>query len=76
MRKSIETDSYRDLIEILVTARNGTGLTQQQLADKLGKPQSFVAKYERLERRLDIAEYVQIGKLLGVQVSISRRRVS
>ena len=71
MKKSIQTDSYRDLIGILVNARKGAGLTQQQLADRLKKPQSFVAKYEGLERRLDIAEYIQIGRVVGVKVAIS-----
>jgi len=73
MTKSIHTQSYRDLVEILVEARKRAGLTQQQLADKLKKPQSFVAKYEGLERRLDIAEYVRIGRLVGVKVQITKR---
>ena len=71
MTKSIHTDSYRDLITILVDARKRSGLTQQQLADQLGKPQSFVAKYEGLERRLDVAEYIRIGQQVGVRVSVS-----
>jgi transcriptional regulator with XRE-family HTH domain len=33
------------------------GVTQSQLAVKLGRPQSFVAKYETGERRLDVAEF-------------------
>lgn len=76
MTKSIYTDSYRGLITRLVEARKRAGLTQQQLADKLKKPQSFVAKYEGLERRLDIAEYIAIGTLVGVHVEVGRRRAS
>jgi hypothetical protein len=64
------TDSYRDLIGTLIDARKRSGLTQQQLADKLGKPQSFVAKYEGFERRLDIAEYIAVGKLVGLRVTV------
>ena len=63
MTKSIHTDSYRDLIGILIDARKRKGITQRELADQLRKPQSFVAKYEGLERRLDIAEYVAVGKV-------------
>jgi ribosome-binding protein aMBF1 (putative translation factor) len=70
MKKSIHTDGYRDLIDILVNARKKAGLTQQELADKLRKPQSFVAKYEGLERRLDIAEYIRVGEHIGVAVKI------
>jgi len=40
------------------------GLTQQQVADKLEKPQSFVAKYEKGERRLDVIEFLEIAKVL------------
>lgn len=50
----------------LVDARKSAGITQQQLADKLKKPQSFVAKYENGERRLDMAEFMTIAEELGV----------
>jgi len=40
-------------------------ITQQQLADRLKKPQSFVAKYENGERRLDMAEFMTIAEELG-----------
>ena len=39
-------------------------MTQQDLADRLKRPQSFVAKYENGERRLDVVEFLQIAKLL------------
>ena len=35
------------------------GLTQEDLAERLGKPQSFVAKVETQERRLDLIEFVK-----------------
>jgi len=50
----------------LTAARKNAGITQQQLADKLGKPQSFVAKYENGERRLDMAEFMTIAEELGL----------
>ena len=53
MPKSIHTDKYTKFCEILIKYRNERGLTQIQLAEKLGKPQSFVSKYEIGERRLD-----------------------
>jgi ribosome-binding protein aMBF1 (putative translation factor) len=71
MTKSIHTDGYQELIGILVDARGARGLTQQQLADRLGKPQSFVAKYEGCERRLDIVEYIEVGRKLGVRVTVT-----
>jgi transcriptional regulator with XRE-family HTH domain len=49
----------------LVKARKTAGLTQQKLARRLKKPQSFVAKYERGERRLDVVEFVAITRAFG-----------
>jgi transcriptional regulator with XRE-family HTH domain len=66
MRKSVHTGAYKVLRERLVAARHAAGLTQQQLAKKLGRPQSFVAKYEGGERRVDIVELFEIAAALGV----------
>ena len=40
-------------------------MTQQDLAGRLKRPQSFVAKYENGERRLDVVEFLLIAELLG-----------
>ena len=47
-------------------ARHRAGLTQQELATRLGRPQSFVAKFERGERRIDVAEFIEIAKAMEV----------
>ena len=47
-------------------ARETAGLTQAGLARVLGKPQSFVSKYETGERRLDVIELAEICSALGV----------
>lgn len=41
------------------------GLTQQTLAEQLRKPQSYVSKVERSERRLDVAEFIAYARALG-----------
>ena len=64
MQKSTHTRQYRDFLDGLIQARKDAGLTQQQVADKLGRPQSFVAKYENGERRLDVVEFLEIANLL------------
>lgn len=60
MAESTHSHLYRLLLEWLIASRNERALTQQQLADRLNKPQSFVSKYENGERRLDIVEFVQV----------------
>jgi transcriptional regulator with XRE-family HTH domain len=58
--KSIYTDEYKFFLNWLTKKRNESRLTQQELSKKLGKPQSYVSKYENGERRLDIVEFLQI----------------
>jgi transcriptional regulator with XRE-family HTH domain len=50
----------------LVQARKSKDLTQADLADRLGRPQSFVSKYERGQRRLDVVEMIEIAEVLKI----------
>jgi len=43
-------------------------MTQVQIAEKLGRPQSFISKYERGERRLDFSEFVELADVLGIDI--------
>lgn len=64
MRKSTHTRPYAKLREALVAAREAAGLSQHELARRLGRPQSFVSKCESGERRVDIVELIHIAKIL------------
>lgn len=64
--KSVFTEEYELFLQNLISARKEAGLTQQDLAEALSKPQSFVSKYERRERRLDVVEYVVIAQIIGI----------
>lgn len=46
--------------------RKQLGMTQIDLAFRLGKPQSFVSSYESGQRRLDLAEFIRITGILGL----------
>jgi len=50
----------------LISARRSKKLTQTALAKKLGRPQSYVSKYERGERRLDLIEFLEVAEILGI----------
>ncbi len=67
--KSVNTDEYQTFLDCLISARKDADVTQQELAQRLGKPQSFVSKYENRERRLDVVEFLQIARALGVNPS-------
>jgi transcriptional regulator with XRE-family HTH domain len=66
MEKTIASKEYRVLLRQLRTARVTVGLTQQQLADRLGETQSFISKVERGERRLDVVELRAFCEALGL----------
>jgi transcriptional regulator with XRE-family HTH domain len=65
MPKSIHTRPYGVLLACLIEARKAAGFTQERLAKRLKKSQSFVAKYEAGERRLDVVELLDITTILG-----------
>jgi transcriptional regulator with XRE-family HTH domain len=67
MTRSVFSPAYAALRDGLVSARLTKGITQVELAELLGRPQSFVSKIERGERRLDLVELVEITEALGVR---------
>jgi transcriptional regulator with XRE-family HTH domain len=64
--KSVFTAEYEAFIQSLISARAEAGMTQQEVADRLNKPQSFVSKYERRERRLDVVEFVKVANAIDI----------
>ena len=64
LRKTVHTAEQKAFSELLTAARRRADLNQQEVADLLGKPQSFVAKYENGDRRLDVIEFVAIAGVL------------
>jgi transcriptional regulator with XRE-family HTH domain len=75
MRKSIHTRAYKAFRERLVAARHASGFTQHELAKELGRQQSFVAKYEGGERRIDLVEFLEIAKVLKLDVKQALRSI-
>ncbi len=66
MSKSIHSPAHQALCDLLIAARKEAGLTQHEVATTLGRPQSFVAKYEGGERRLDVIEFITIARIVGL----------
>jgi transcriptional regulator with XRE-family HTH domain len=61
----VEQREYVTVGNALADARQRAGLTQEQLARRLRKPQSFVSSYERGQRRVDILELIRIVEALA-----------
>lgn len=66
MPNPLHDPRYAVLRELLVDCRERRGLTQVEVAAVLKKPQSYVSKYERGERRLDLIEFVSIARALSI----------
>lgn len=69
MPKSIYSTKYKEVIEKLQIARKEIGLTQTDVARKLDKPQSYVSKIEKGERRIDITELMELAKIYNKPVN-------
>jgi transcriptional regulator with XRE-family HTH domain len=67
MQKSLRSPRQQLLQTLLSAARKDRNLTQAELAERLNKPQSFVAKYENGERRIDVIELLDITVALNIQ---------
>ena len=63
--KPIHTERHRQFRALLVHERKAKGLTQIEVAQRLGKPPSYVAKYELGERRLDVLEFLDLAAVIG-----------
>jgi len=87
MAHSTHHRRYQGLLRLLRAWREAAGLTQDEIAARLGNTQSFVSKVERGERRLDVVELVEwcealeldpqeaFGQILQIRVRGNRRKV-
>jgi transcriptional regulator with XRE-family HTH domain len=75
MRDTLRSPQQKQLRKLLCELRVRHGLTQAQVAKRLGNHQSFVAKYEGGERRLSIIEFVHVVRALGADPVAVLRQV-
>jgi transcriptional regulator with XRE-family HTH domain len=64
IKKSVHSADQAFFCELMTKARKAAGLTQHDVAKRLKKSQSFVAKYEGGERRIDVVEFLWIAEAL------------
>jgi transcriptional regulator with XRE-family HTH domain len=65
-KKSEYPEQHERLGRLLASARKSQKLMQRQLADRIGRQQTFVAKFEAGKRHLDVIEFVAVAKAIGV----------
>lgn len=62
---------YEKFQSLLKDMRTRQGIRQQELAETLGRPQSYVSKYESGERNIDLIELIEITKALNIEPEVA-----
>lgn len=72
---SIYSQEYQLVIKTIRSTRVAKGITQEKLAQAMNRHQSFIAKIESGERRLDVIEFAYVAQLLGIDPALLLQRV-
>ena len=57
--------------EVLKNARKSAGITQQQLADKIGKKREYIAMLERGETDMQLSTFILISEAVGLKFALT-----
>jgi len=76
MAKTLGSQRHKVLIALLIRKREEAGLTQAQLASSLGEYQSFIARLESGQRRVDVIEFLDLANILGFDPLAALRDIS
>lgn len=63
------------LTALLREMRLEAGLTQTELAARIGKDQAYVSRYESGQRRLDVLEVREMCNAVGMTLEVFARRL-
>jgi transcriptional regulator with XRE-family HTH domain len=66
---TIYTKEYKEITQKLLKARKEAGFKQFEVAQKIGKPQSYVSKIEKGERRIDAVELKILAKIYNKKIT-------
>lgn len=65
MEKTLTSKTHAELVRLLIGKREAAGITQTELASTLGEYQSFVARLESGQRRVDVVEFIELARALN-----------
>lgn len=65
MPRDLRSPRYQRLRDLVVSARKAVGMSQATVAQRLGRPQSYLADIERNERRIDVVEFIALSEAIG-----------
>lgn len=75
MVKTLGSTQHKALVAALIAKREAVGMTQTELAAALGEYQSFVARLESGQRRVDVIELIQLARILRFDAPVLVREV-
>ncbi|HRE22260.1 MAG TPA: helix-turn-helix transcriptional regulator [Rhabdaerophilum sp.] len=75
MSKTLGSDRQAALVKLLIREREASGMTQLQLAARLGEYQSFVARLESGQRRIDVIEFIELAQAIGFDPATALREI-
>ena len=76
MSRTLRSRRHEALRWLLVEKRKAAGLSQAELAKRIGRYQSFVADLERGQRRLDVVELLELAEAIGFDASKAIRSIA
>lgn len=76
MPKTIFGGDHRHLVAVLTETRQDSGLTQAELAKRVGKDQTFISIIERGQRRVDVLEFVALARAMDADPTQLFERVA
>ena len=76
MGKTLGSARHKFLVDLIVAKREAAGLTQAQLAEKLDEYQSFVARLESGQRRIDVIEFIEIARVLNFDSAKALKKIA
>jgi transcriptional regulator with XRE-family HTH domain len=65
LNKTLGSKRHRALVDLVIEWREISGMTQTELAARLSEHQSFVARLESGQRRVDVVEFLELAEALG-----------
>jgi len=73
--KFIADERHTALVALIIAKRKAAGVTQQQVADALGQYQSFIARLESGQRRIDVVEFLDLAQILNFDATKALREI-
>jgi transcriptional regulator with XRE-family HTH domain len=68
--RTVLRPEYDVVLKLLTDSRNESKVSQRELARRLGRTQSYVSKIESGQQRLDILEFLDYSRAIGIEPSL------